>query len=179
MKEKTVSTRVFFRNECIHMGVALVVVILCNFLPYRVPEIIEGNITISKSYKGHLRLAWSFMLKSSWVWILAYVLLCAVCLFAVSFLFTQPDDRSKVLRREFLVCVRSFCNVFIVAILLNKFIGMPRPCFFDMCKSAPLTPLNCRYDPTSQRDHRYGVSGRVGSISKCTADVGELLLCHT
>ena len=134
MKERTVSTRVFFRNECIHMGIALVVAILCNFLPYRVPEIIEGNIAISKSYMGHLRLASCGLLKCSWVWIFIYVRLCAICFAAVSYLFTQPDDRSKVLQRGFLVCVRSFCNVFIVAILLNKLIGMPRPCFFDMCK---------------------------------------------
>ena len=136
MKEKTVSVRSFFRNERIHTYIAVVVAVLCNLLPYHIPEIIEGDSSISKSYNDPLSSVSALRLIRRPFWIVLYVLLCAFSIFAVSYLFVQPEERSKVITREVLVCLRSYCNVLIVSVILKKLVSFPRPCFFDMCKSA-------------------------------------------
>lgn len=165
------SVRSFFRNERIHTYIVVVVAVLCNLLPYHIPEIIEGDSSISKSYNDPLSSVSALGLTRRPFWIVLYVLLCAFSILAVSYLFVQPEERSKVITREVLVCLRSYCNVLIVSIILKKLVSFPRPCFFDMCKSAfRLSSMN-RYDPLTQDGHRYGVRGREGSLSKCVSDV--------
>ena len=72
---------------------------------------------------------------------------------------------SQVVLNCILLCLRIIADCWGYISLVKLFTGRPRPCFFDMCGY----PKN---------GDIYGVFGRAGDISKCTARVVTFPASH-